>query len=74
MQKWILIFKKGETMKKHEIKEYYLDASIKRWRLQGFKLSAVAKMARKSRLETAKILNRQKLLSKKHLQAIEREN
>jgi len=60
-------------MKKHEIKEYYLDASIKRWRLQGFKLNAVAKMAGKSRLETAKILYRQKLLSEKHLQAIERE-
>jgi len=64
----------GEPMKKHEIREFALDASVKRWRLQGFKLNAVAKMARKSRLETAKILYRQKLLSKKHLQAIEREN
>jgi len=65
---------KGKPMKKHEIREFALDASVKRWRLQGFKLNAVAKMARKSRLETAKILYRQKLLSKKHLQAIEREN
>ncbi len=61
-------------MKKHEIKEFALDASVNRWRLQGFKLSAVAKMSGKSRLETAEILHRQKLLSKKHLQAIAREN
>jgi len=61
-------------MKANRLAGRHLDACVKRWRLQGFKLTACARMAKITKYEAAVILHRQRLLSKKHLDAIRRQS